>query len=91
MKNPAPSTIKTCNYGRKKTVLWMVTVFLSALFKTHVLMQLLINIATVCENTFKERYNNHKCSFKNKSRGNITDLSKYAWELKEKYIYYFIN
>ena len=54
-------------------------------------MQLLINIATVCENTFKERYNNHKCSSKNKSRGNITDLSKYVWEFKEKYIYYFIN
>ena len=83
MKNPTPSTIKTCNCGRKKTLLWIITVFLSALFKTHVLIELQINVAMVWENIFKERYNNHKCSFKNKSRGNITDLSKYAWEFKE--------
>ena len=44
-----------------------------------------------CENTFKERYNNHKCSFRNKSREKNTELSKYVWELKEKDINYFIN
>ena len=44
-----------------------------------------------CENTFKERYSNHICSFRNKSREKNTELSKYVWELKEKDINYFIN
>ena len=39
-----------------------------------------------CENTFRERYNNHNCSFRNKSRENNTELFKYLWELKEKEI-----
>ena len=29
-----------------------------------------------CENTFKERYNNHTCSFRDKSREKNTELSK---------------
>ena len=37
-----------------------------------------------CENTFKERYNNHKCSFRNKSREKNTELSTYTWKLKER-------
>ena len=37
-----------------------------------------------CENTFKERCNNHNCSFRNKSCEKNTELSKYFWELKEK-------
>ena len=44
-----------------------------------------------CKNTFKERYNNHKCSFRNKACERNTKLSKYVWELKEKDINYFIN
>ena len=47
MKNPAPSTTKTCNCRRKRAVLWMVTVFLNALFTKHLLVQLLINITMV--------------------------------------------
>ena len=31
-----------------------------------------------CENTFKERYNNHNCSSRNKSREKNTELSKYV-------------
>ena len=34
-------------------------------------------------NTFKERYNNHKKSFKNPLYQNETELSKYLWKLKE--------
>ena len=30
------------------------------------------------ENTFKERFNNHNCSFRNKSREKNTELSKYV-------------
>ena len=33
--------------------------------------------------TFKERYNNHKKSFKNPLYQNETELSKYLWKLKE--------
>ena len=44
-----------------------------------------------CENTFKERYNNHKCSFRSKSREKNTELSKYVSELKERAINYFFN
>ena len=33
--------------------------------------------------SFKERYNNHTSSFKNKSPQNSTELSNYIWELKE--------
>ena len=43
------------------------------------------------ENTFKELYNNRKCSLRNKSREKNTELSKYVWELKEKDINYLIN
>ena len=43
------------------------------------------------ENTFKDRYNNYNCSFRNKSREQNTELSKYVWELKEKDINYLIN
>ena len=31
-----------------------------------------------CVNTFQERYNNHNCSFRNKSRKKNTELSKYV-------------
>ena len=44
-----------------------------------------------CENTFKERFNNHNCSFRNKSREKNTELSKYVWELKEKDIILLIG
>ena len=37
----------------------------------------------VCETSFKTRYNNHKSSFKNKSKASSTELSKYLWELNE--------
>ena len=36
-----------------------------------------------CEKNFKERYNNHTASFRNKSKANSTELSKYIWELKD--------
>ena len=44
-----------------------------------------------CENTFKERYNNHKCSFRNKSREKNTELFNHVWELKERDINCFIS
>ena len=35
------------------------------------------------ENTFKERWNQHKNSFKHEGKANSTELSKYVWELKK--------
>ena len=35
------------------------------------------------EKSFKERYNNHTSSFRNKSRQKSTELFNYIWELKE--------
>ena len=45
MKNPAPSTTKTCSC--RQTILWMVTVVVNALFTKHLLLQLLVNIIMV--------------------------------------------
>ena len=36
------------------------------------------------ENTFYERHQNHKSSFKHKSKESDTELSKHIWKLKEK-------
>ena len=37
----------------------------------------------LAETTFKERYSNHKSSFKNENGKNSTELSKYVWSLRE--------
>ena len=37
---------------------------------------------------FKTRYNNHTCSFRDNSKKNSTELSKYIWSLKDKNIKY---
>ena len=36
----------------------------------------------LCDTTFKERYRNHTCSFRNERYKNATELSKYIWGLK---------
>ena len=36
-----------------------------------------------CEKSFKERYNNHTSSLRNKSRQKSAKLSNYIWELKQ--------
>ena len=41
-----------------------------------------------CEKKFKERYNNHTTSFRNKSKEKSEDLSEYIWELKSSSINY---
>ena len=41
------------------------------------------NYYGTCEKSFKERYNNHSSSFRNKSRKKSMELSNYIWELKE--------
>ena len=46
---------------------------------------------SLTENTFKTRYLNHICSFRNKSKKNATELSKHIWKLKDSNILYTIN
>ena len=38
----------------------------------------------ICETSFKTRFNNHKSSFNIEEKKNISELSKYVWELKNK-------
>ena len=92
MKNPAPSTTKTCNC-RRKTDCPIDDNGLSEclICKTSVSTTTNKYYYGTCENTFKERYNNHNCSFRNKSREKNTELSKYVWELKEKDIILLIG
>ena len=35
----------------------------------------------LAETSFKDRYNNHKSSFRKEQQKNSTDLSKYVWSL----------
>ena len=81
MKNPAPSTIETCNC-RPKTDCPMDGTCLSECFiyKASVITTTNKYYYDTCENVFKERYNNHKCSFRNKSCEKNTELSKYEKE-----------
>ena len=92
MKNTAPSTTKTCNC-RRKTDCPMDGNCLSEclIYKASVSTTTNKYYYGTCENTFKERYNNHKCSFRSKSREKNTELSKYVSELKERAINYFFN
>ena len=91
-KTPAPSTPKTCNY-RRRTDCPMDGKSLSEclLFKASVSTTANKYCYGTCENIFRERYNNHKCSFRNKSCEKNTELSKYVWELKEIDVNRFIN
>ena len=41
------------------------------------------NYIGVTEGTFKQRFAQHKLSFKNKKYSNSTELSKYIWQLKD--------
>ena len=92
MKNPASSTTKTCNC-RQKTDCLMDGNCLSEclIYKASASATTNKYYSVTCENIFKERYNNHKCSFRNKSREKNTELSKYVWELKEKDIKMFVD
>jgi len=45
----------------------------------------------LCDTTFKQRYRNHMCSFKNERYKHATELSKHIWILKDKKISYNIK
>ena len=43
------------------------------------------------EGTFKQRYTQHKLSFRNRNYSNSTELSKYIWSLKDNNTNFSIN
>ena len=45
----------------------------------------------LCDTSFKLRYRNHVCSFRNERYKQATELSKYIWSLKERKIVYNIK
>ena len=45
----------------------------------------------LCDTTFKLRYRNHVCSFRNERYKHATELSKYIWNLKDQKIKYDIK
>ena len=45
----------------------------------------------LCDTSFKLRYRNHVCSFRNERYKQATELSKYIWSLKDKNIVYNIK
>ena len=45
----------------------------------------------LCDTTFKERYRNHTCSFRNERYRNVTELSKHIWDLKDRKLNYEIK
>ena len=69
MKNPAPSISKTCNC-RRKTDCPMGGNSLSECLISKAYFSTTTNkyFYGTCEKTFKERYKNHECSFRNESR-----------------------
>ena len=79
MKNPASSTTKTCNC-RRKTDCPMDGNCLSEclVYKASVSTTTNKYYYDTCENASKERYNNQKCFFRNKSCEKNTELSKYV-------------
>ena len=77
MKNPAQSTTKTSNCRRKTDCPMDGNCFSECLiYKASVSITTNKYYHGTCENTFKECYNNHNCSFRNKSREKNTLLSK---------------
>ena len=45
----------------------------------------------LCDTTFKLRYRNHICSFRNERYKHATELSKHIWSLKDRKIAYQIK
>ena len=92
MKNTAPSTTKTCSCRRKTDCPKDGNCLSECLiYKASISTTTNKYYNGTCENIFKERYNNHHCSFRNKSREKNIELSKYLRKLKEKDINDFIN
>ena len=90
LKDPAPTDIKECSC-RQKTECPLNKKCLSGYLVYNALVDLLDTNKTkhyyrTYEKNFKERYNNHTASFRNKNKEKSTELSKYFWKLKDNHI-----
>ena len=87
LKGPTPTDIKECSC-RQKTECLLDKKCLSGYLVYNALVDRLDTNKTkhyygTCEKNFKERYNNHIASFRNKNKEKSTELSKYIWKLKD--------
>ena len=84
MEDPKPTNNKTCSWRQKSDCPLNQNCLSECLpYNTVVNTSTTKNHYGTCEKSFKERYNNHTLSFRNKSRQKSTELSDYIWELKE--------
>ena len=84
MEDPIPTNNKTCSCRQKSDCPLNQNCLSECLvYNTDVNTSTTKNYYRTCEKSFKERYNNHTSSFRNKSRQKSTELSNYIWELKE--------
>ena len=78
MEDPKPTNNKTCSCQQKSDCPLNQNFLSECLVYNGV-----VNTSTkknyygICEKSFKERYNNHMSSFRNKSRQKSTELSNY--------------
>ena len=91
--NPPAQTINTCNCRDKRScpldgkcnvrnTIYQAEVTTSQSKQTYI---------GLCDTSFKLRYRNHTCSFRNERYRNSTELSKYVWGLKDKKVNYRIK
>ena len=92
MEDPKPTNNKTCSCQQKSDCPLNQNCLSECLGYNSV-----VNITTTKkyygtrEKSFKERYNNHTPSFRNKTRQKSTEFSKFIWDLKENDKNYTIN
>ena len=84
---PVPTDIKECS-SHQKTECTLDKKCLSGYLMYNALVDWLDTNKTkhyygTCEKNFKECYNNHTASLRNKNKDKSTELSKYIWELKD--------
>ena len=84
MEDPKPTNNKICSCQQKSDCP-LTQNFLSEclVYNAVVNTSTTKNYFGTCEKSFKERYNNHTSSFKNKSQQKSTEPSYYIWELKK--------
>ena len=80
-----PSTETNCNCG-KKTIALVYNANVTTRSDTTGK-----NYIGLTEGTFKQRYTQHKLSFRNRNYSNSTELSKHIWTLKDNNTNFTIN
>ena len=87
LKDPTPTDVKECSC-HQRTECPLDKKCLSGYLVYNALVDRLDSNKTkhyygTCKKNFKEHYNNHRASFRNKNKEKSTELSEYIWELKD--------